>query len=314
MQCHRLRCVITGAGGFVGRALTPLLAAQGYQVVPWSRAEGGFDLDAPAPDLWAERLVATDVVIHLAARVHNLRKHPGGGDDEAYERTNHQGTVALAHAARAAGVKKFIFLSTAKVFGEGSAVPYRANSVPDPQDAYGRSKLAAEQALMRLATPGGMEVVVIRPPLVYGPGVRANFLWLQRLAALPLPLPLASLNNRRAMISVHNLADLIALCVLYPAGSGVVFLCSDDRPYTLPELVTELRAAQGRRPGLFAVPQKLLLGVVRLLLGDGAVARLFGNFELDTAATRQRLNWAPRHTLATTMAAADGGPGKTGSC
>lgn len=295
-----MRCVITGAGGFVGRALLPFLAGRGWQVEGWSRNDG-FDLDAAGSGAdWRRRLAGADAVVHLAARVHQLHED-GDAQLQRYLRVNRDGTARLAEAAGAAGVGRFILLSTAKVFGEGGDGPYGEASPPAPRGAYAASKLAAEQALVEAAGCRGMEFVIIRPPLVYGRGVGGNFLRLQRIAALGLPLPLASVANRRDLVALDNLTDLIALALEHPAAAGRALLCSDGRPYALPELIAAMRRAAGRRPGLLPCPPPLLRGAGRLLLGEAAVARLLDNFELDIGETCRMLGWSPRTGLPETL-------------
>lgn len=297
-----LHCTITGAGGFIGRHLIATLRHRGHPVAAWSRASG-FDLNAPSPDAerrWTEQLRASDVVVHLAGRAHVL-----DGDvaveRELHRRINFDGTVRLAQAAAAAGIRRFIFVSSAKVFGEGKDGPYSAQSPARPQDAYAQSKWNAEQALHALAAQGSMEVVIVRPPLVYGPGVGANFARLARLASLPIPLPFAAVDNRRDLIAVDNLVDLLARCVAHPAAAGATLLCSDGHPYSLADLLTHLRAARGRPRRLFPLPAWCLEQLASLGMGADASRRLFGNFELDIAATRALLDWQPPLDMPTAL-------------
>jgi nucleoside-diphosphate-sugar epimerase len=298
-----LHCTITGASGFIGRNLTGALARRGHSATGWSRASGWFDLAAPPQDaerIWARQLQGTDVVIHLAGRAH-VRGGAIEHEAELHRRINFEGTIRLARAAQAAGVRRFIFLSTAKVLGEGPDGPYSAHSPARPQDAYARSKWQAEQALQELAAEGSIEITIIRPPLVYGPGVGANFARLVRLAGLPMPLPLASIDNRRDLIGVDNLADLIGVCIDHPGARNVALLCSDGQPYSLADLLTHIRAAQGRPRWLFPAPSRCIGMLARTILGRAAANRLLEDFEVDISATCTALAWRPPLAMPATL-------------
>jgi nucleoside-diphosphate-sugar epimerase len=294
-----LHCTITGAGGFIGRNLTSALTRRGHSSTGWGRASGWFDLAAPPIDAdraWIKQLQGTDVVIHLAGRAH-VQEGASAAEAELHRRINFEGTVRLARAAQAAGVRRFIFISTAKVFGEGEGGPYTAQSPANPQDAYAQSKWQAEQALLELAGAGAMEVSIIRPPLVYGPGVGANFARLVRLASLPLPLPLASIDNRRDLVGIDNLVDLIGVCVDHPGARNATLLCSDGEPYSLADLITHIRAAQGQPRRLFPLPAGLIAALARAAMGPAAASRLLSDFQLDISATRAALGWRPPSTM-----------------
>lgn len=298
-----MHCTITGAGGFIGRNLAEPLIRRGHSVARWGRSSGWFDLSAPAHDAdrhWIEQLRGTDVVVHLAGRAHVMR-----GDIERegdlQQRINREGTARLAAAALAAGVRRFIFLSSAKVFGEGDDGPYSISSPARPQDAYASAKWQAEQALRELAANSPMEVVIIRPPLVYGPGVGGNFARLIQLARLPLPLPVAAINNRRDLIGIDNLADLIGTCIDHPNAANNTVLCSDGRPYSLAELLSHIRVAYGRPRRLFALPAPWVNALTSAVLGPAARQRLLGNFELDIDSTRQALAWTPPFDMPTML-------------
>ncbi|HSB96322.1 MAG TPA: NAD-dependent epimerase/dehydratase family protein [Spongiibacteraceae bacterium] len=293
-----MQCAITGANGFIGSALTTSLVQRGHTVAGWSRSSG-FDLTATSPAAdrsWIEQLRGSDAVIHLAAHV-----HVGGADrsveSERHRQINHRGTLRLATAALAAGARHFIFLSTAKVFGEGENGPYGPQSPAQPQDAYSQSKWQAEQDLQQLVATTPMALTIIRPPLVYGPGVSANFARLSQLARLPIPLPLAAIKNRRDMIGIDNLVDLIATCLDRPAAFGKIFLCSDGHPYSIGEVVANIRAASDKPRHLFALPANWINALGTAVLGKAAAQRLFGNFELDIAATCAALEWRPQQTM-----------------
>lgn len=298
-----MQCVVTGANGFIGRALAKLLAQRGHTLTLWTRSSGWFDLASPSQDndqRWIEQLQHTDVVIHLAAHVHVIAG-ASAAEAEQHRQINCEGTLRLAKAAIATGVRRFIFLSSAKVFGEGEDGPYSSRSPARPQDAYSLSKWQAEQGLLQLAANTSMEVVIIRPPLVYGPEVGANFARLMELAQLPIPLPIAAIHNRRDMIGIDNLVDLIATCIDEPAAAGKVLLCSDGKPYSLADVVSIIRRAHGKPRHLFYLPPSWLNIAGKALLGGAATRRLFGNFELDISATRAALSWQPPLDMATIL-------------
>ena len=293
MSFKKTRCVITGATGFIGRTLIPHLRATGHEVTAWPRSDI-FDLastaiDAPPPE-WLTQLRGVDVVVHLAGLAHQRHSAP-----EDYFRVNRNGTLRLAAAAHAAGVKRFIFLSSAKVFGEGGDVIYSEATTPDPQDAYAQSKWQAEQLLVERFAPT-MELVILRPPLVYGRDAKANFANLIQLAKLPIPLPFGGIENRRAMIGLDNLVDLITLCLTHPDAAGKILLCADAELYSLPDIITAIRRALNRDPNLFRLP-KPLLRVLEMLLGSAAAARLFGDFQMDCGKTFAALNWTPPFSM-----------------
>ncbi|MGE3600171.1 MAG: NAD-dependent epimerase/dehydratase family protein [Dehalococcoidia bacterium] len=295
--------VVTGAAGFVGRELTRRLTGDGLQVVATSRRTpppGVIDPQAPfvecdlasGPDPLRSTLSTACAVVHLAAQVHIL--NPGAAQRDAYARNNADTTLALAQTAAAAGVRRFVFVSTIKVNGEATdGTPFAATDTPDPQDEYGRSKWAAEQGLRRIATETGLEVVVVRPPLVYGPQVRGNFRRMLALADRAVPLPLASVRNTRSLISVWNLCDLLALAVRHPAAPGRVWLCSDGRDLSTPELFRLLARGLGRRAPLFPCPPALLRAAGSMLGRRDEVERLCGSLQVDDGPIRRELGWSP---------------------
>lgn len=290
------KLLITGAGGFIGRSIIPFLQHQGDCVACWPSAQTAFNLcNEGAHADWIEKLRGIDVVVHLAAHVHQLTITPT--NNSLAMRINRDGTLRLANAALAAGVKRFVFVSTAKVFGEGEHTPYHLNSAAAPHDEYASSKWEAEQGLLRLTKDTAMELVIIRPPLVYGADAGANFARLQQLARLPLPLPIQAIDNRRDMIGIDNLVDFIALCTRAPAAAGGTWLCSDGKAYSLAQVVTTLRRARGLPPLLFFAPASWVHACAKGILGAAAAQRLFGNFELDITATRAQLQWSPPHSM-----------------
>lgn len=289
---------VTGAYGFVGRALCQAMRAQGLPLRALSRgpqADGAAVLVgdlAEQPDL-AQALAGVDVLIHLAARVHVMRETAADPLAE-FRRANVEASRHLAMAAAAAGVRRLVYVSSAKVNGEDSgATPFRADGPVQPQDAYAQSKWEAEQALRQVAAATGLEVVVLRSPLVYGPGVGGNFLRLLRWVRRGLPLPLAALRNRRSLLYVGNLADALLACALRPAAAGRTYLVCDGEPCSTPELMRRLAQAMGRPSRLWPCPPALLGWATGLLGKTAEWERLAGSLELDDSALRRELDWQP---------------------
>jgi len=297
-----MRIVITGASGFVGAALCRELLARGHTVRGIVRK-----LDPPgaAPpelhqvligDIAAEfdrraLLDGVDAVVHLAAIAHR-----SDDPEEEIRRVNVDATVRLAEAA-AGLVRRFVFLSSVKVHGEDSGSgAYGEADAPRPEDSYGRSKLEAERALTGIATRSGMELVMIRPPLVYGPGVKANFLRLLGWVDSGLPLPFASVRNRRSLIYLGNLVDAITRCAEHPAARGPL-LVSDEEAVSIPDLVSRIARALGRPARLLPTPPALLLAAGTIAGRRGEVRRLIGNLVVDPSRARRLLNWRPPHAL-----------------
>lgn len=292
--------LVTGAAGFVGRALLPKLLAAGFRVRAVSRSPVKVGGDATViewqscSDIEDATLEGCDTLIHLAARVHVMRETEADAL-AAFRRVNVDLAERLARRAVAAGVGRFVFLSSIKVNGEETrpGCPFFADDTPAPEDAYGLSKCEAEQALRRISEETGMEVVVIRPPLVYGPGVKGNFRsmldWLDR----GVPLPLASLDNRRSFVGVDNLCDLIVRCVTHPGAANQTFLVSDDQDLSTPDLLRLAADALGRPARLWPFPPALLEQTAALLGKGGIARRLCGSLQVDIGKTKSLLSWAP---------------------
>jgi nucleoside-diphosphate-sugar epimerase len=295
---------VTGASGFVGRALCASLREQGRTVLPLVRNATVEQADAhvvgdlgPETD-WSHALHGVDCVVHCAARVHVMQDDapdPLG----AFRRVNVEGTQTLAMAAAAAGVRRLVFVSSLKVHGEQTlpGVPFQAHTPPAPQDAYGRSKWEAEQALWEVSSTTGLEVVVVRPPLVYGPGVKANFMRLMQLVANGFPLPLGGIHNQRSLLALGNLTDLLQICTEHSAAAGQTFLASDDQDMSTPELIRGLAAAMGRRAALLPVPVSWLRLAGRLTGQTPQIERLMGSLQVDIGHTRGVLSWVPPLTV-----------------
>lgn len=307
-----MRMLITGATGFVGRALVAQAAGTGSIAVRAAVRGTRRDLpvgieamlvgDMSTDTNWRRALTGMDVVVHLAARVH-VMSETAADPLEEFRRVNVAGTLHLARQAAELGVKRFVFLSSAKVNGEGSAVegvrpgtgagPYRESDLPAPEDAYGISKHEAELGLRELGAETGMSVTIIRPPLVYGPGVQANFLALMRAVARGTILPFGSVHNRRSLVALDNLVDFILTCVKHPAAANETFLVSDGEDLSTTELIRGLAVAVGRPTRLVSVPASVLR-IVATLLGKREVARrLLGSLQVDISKARRVLNWMP---------------------
>lgn len=295
--------LVTGANGFVGRVLCEALVTSGRSVRKAVRAAAG-DRNAivvgevgPATD-WRAALSGVGAVVHLAARTHVLRETEPD-PLAAYLRVNAEGTERLARSAAARGVRRLVFLSSVKVNGERTGEhPYTENDAPRPEDAYGASKREAEEALARVAVETGLETVVLRPPLVYGPGVKANFLRLMDYVARGVPLPLGAIVNHRSLIFAGNLAHAIVTALETPAAAGHTYLVSDGEDVSTPALIRMLAQAFGVKPRLLPVP----LGALRIaatLAGKRAeLARLAGSLQVDSSRIRRELGWRPPFTLA----------------
>jgi nucleoside-diphosphate-sugar epimerase len=294
---------MTGATGFVGRGLLkylqetglPFLAAtrQGVPLPEGIKSVAVGNLDANTE--WRPHLAKITSVIHLAGLAH-VRNSLISSQRQAFRHTNVLATERLALQAAAAGVKRFVFLSSVKVNGEFTEPghPFTADDQPAPVDAYGVSKHEAEQSLRRIAAETGMEIVIIRPPLVYGPGVKANFKAMMGWLVKGLPLPLASVtHNRRSFVALDNLIDLVVTCLIHPAAANQTFLVSDGEDLSTSELLVRTGEALGHRARLFPVPLPLLRLGAGALSSQDTYQRLCGSLQLDIKKTIQLLSWTP---------------------
>jgi len=300
------RILVTGASGFVGRHLCSVLRRRGDVVREALRAAPGNEPASPdrvvigdlGPETdWSAAVQNVSAVVHLAARVHVMDDR-AADPLEAFRRVNVRGTETLARAAARAGATRFVFVSSVKVNGEATSDrPYSESDTPAPVDAYGQSKWEAEQRLARVAAETGMPVTILRPPLVYGPEVKANFLQLLRAIDRGIPLPLASIHNRRSLIHVGNFVDAIHAALTHPAAANRTYLVSDGDDVSTPELVRRIAEALGRSPRLLPCPPALLRALGVLAGRSDQVARLTDSLELNIDRIRSELGWRPPFSM-----------------
>lgn len=302
------RVLVTGASGFVGSALVSRLKKEpGTDVVAAvRRAHDNSCLelgDLEAPQFSPSQFEGFASVVHTAARVHVMRDQSSNPLAE-FRRINTTATLALASAAAEAGVQRFLFISSVKVNGETTrpGAPFCADDLPAPQDPYAVSKLEAEQGLFELAQRTGMEVVIVRPPLVYGPGVKANFQSMMRWLRLGIPMPLGGIENRRSLVALDNLVDLLVCCLVHPAAAGQVFLVSDGEDLSTTELLKLLSDALGRPVALWGWTGPVLKPLLSLMRQDALIQRLFESLQLDIGKTHSLLGWTPPVAARTALA------------
>lgn len=300
-----MRVLVTGANGFVGTHLSRMLLEHGCSVRGAVRSLKGLErLDSSveghvvgaidAKTNWGKVLEGVDVVVHLAARVHVL--HDMASDPlEAYREVNVCGTQRLLEASVEAGVRRFVFMSSVKAVGESTpnGHVYTESDACNPEDDYGRSKAEAEQIVLEFATNGEIEGVILRPPMVYGPGVKANFLRLMQVVKAGVPLPLKNVNNKRSMVYVNNLADAVRVCIEHPDASGQVFFVADDESLATSELVRELAQAMNKPARLIPFPVPIMRGMARLIGKTGEIDRLTSSLVVGTKKIRTQLGWSP---------------------
>jgi nucleoside-diphosphate-sugar epimerase len=309
------RILVTGAAGFIGRRLCVGLIERGHAVVGCSRRSvepiRGVEL-RPIGDIgpttdWSGHLDRMQIIVHLANRAHRSGREP-------VDRNEAQAAKVLAHSAAKAGVRRLIHMSSVRAMGEATlpGAPFRGTDPPCPRDPYGCGKLAIERALQAAALETGIEIVILRPPLVYGPGVKANFRALVRLVASGLPLPIAGIDNRRSLIFIDNLVDLLGQACLHPGAAGRVLLARDSADLSTPELIRLLGTGLGRPGRLFSVPAPALSMLRRVPKLGPLLARLTLSLQVDDAETRAVLDWRPAVSpeigLAVTAAAFRGRP------
>jgi len=294
-----LTILVTGASGFIGSALTARLLAEGRAFRVTARRAG--ESDAPTVvigDLvgdvdWSRAVDGVDTVLHLAGRAHILGRE--ARSDSSFMRVNVEQTSRLARASAAAGVRRFVFLSSAKVMGdESGAIPFRESDTPRPVGPYATSKLLAEQAALDVARTSSLSVIVLRSPLVYGPGVRANFLALLRAVDRGFPLPFGAVVNARSLIAVDNLVEVLLACAADSSSSSAVYFAKDREDLSTSALIRMMADSLGRSARLVSVPPAVLRFGARLVGRDEMLARLIGTFSIDATLIADRLGWRPR--------------------
>jgi len=347
-----MNVLVTGANGFIGRALCKRMLADGYQVrgavrdgrqmtvLPSGVERVQIGNIGPKTD-WSKALAGIDGIVHLAARVHVMRESVAD-PIAAFRQVNVAGTERLARQAAEAGVKRLVYISSVKVNGEGTEIRGRRSEirdqrsevrgqrsgdggrrsevrdqrseagnriedrggavfsekdVPEPHDPYAVSKWEAEQVLRDVEADTGLEVVILRPPLVYGPGVKANFLRLFKIVERGIPLPFAKIDNQRSFIYLDNMIDAIITCINHPGAAGQTFLISDGEDVSTPELIRRIALVLGKPARLFSIPL-FLMRLTGKLLGKSAVTdRLFGSLTIDSTKIRRELEWKPPYTM-----------------
>ena len=299
-----MRVLVTGATGFVGGAVVSALTERGHIVraclrgpVVCGAQEQAIIGDIGPETEWQDALAGIDAVVHLAARVHVM--HETVVDPlSAFRRVNVEGTRALAEAAAKAGVKRLVFLSSIKVNGEATGPrAFDAKDPIAPKDPYGVSKAEAESALHEIAARTSMEVVIMRPPLVYGPGVRANFLRMMTWLDRGVPLPFGAVDNRRSLVFLGNLADALVSCVEHPEAANQTFLVSDSEDLSTSSLLRRLGQAMGRPARLFFMPPSLMKSTAGLIGMSAQADRLLGSLQVDSQHLRKTLGWQPPFTV-----------------
>ena len=299
-----VKALITGASGFIGQALLKRLGTEpGFELRaavrrPILQPVAGVryvQVTELGPNtIWTDTVSEIDVLVHTAARVH-VANDAAVDPLAEFRRANVEGTLNLARQAVAAGVRRFVFISSIKVNGDGTppGKPYCADDPPAPTDPYGVSKLEAEDGLRELLRGTGTRLVVIRPVLVYGPAVKANFLTMMRWVHRGLPLPFASVHNKRSLVALDNLVDLVVLCSVHPAALDQTFLAADGEDLSTAEMLRRIAFAMNQQVRLFPVPIEVLRGVTSLLGGRDLAQRLFGSLQVDISKARNVLGWAP---------------------
>ena len=302
-----MKVMITGANGFVGRSLCEALACREQSVVSVTRSSisdvipniFNFQIGSVSGDTdWQQGLQGCDTVVHLAARVH-LMTDTAADPLLEFRRVNVDGTLKLARQAMEIGIRRFIFISSIKVNGEFTRFgqKFTVDDHPAPQDAYAISKYEAELGLRELAENTGMEVVILRPPLLYGPGVKANFLVMMQWLARGIPLPFGAIHNKRSLLALDNLVDLIVTCLDHPAAVNQTFLVGDGDDLSTTELLRRMALALGKPARLVPVPPWILQFIATLLGKKALMQRLCGSLLIDISKTKEVLGWEPPITV-----------------
>ena len=303
-----MNILITGSNGFLGQYLCQHLAEQSYRILAQTRKPQKFTHSAVTninfdlnDDLDNIDLSQVDVIAHCAGRAHVMNETATSPLD-AYRQTNVQGTLNLAKKAVQSGVKRFIYLSSIKVNGEQTTnEPFKSSDLVNTDDPYGLSKYEAEQELLKLSKETGLEVVIIRPVLIYGPNVKANFKSMVGLANKKIPLPIGCLDNKRSMVSIYNLADLIHTCMTHPNANGEVFLASDQDDISVKQLFEKLAYHQNNNLIILPVPKSLIAFLASLVGKKAMASRLCSELIVDTSKNTQLLGWTAPYTVDTSL-------------
>ena len=302
-----MKAFVTGATGFIGRTLCSKMLENGWEVKGGIRNESssnclphGVEGVNIGPiencDLQFKDFTGVDVVIHLAARVHMIGERTASALD-IFRKVNAFGAQRLARMAAKAGIKRFIFVSSVKVNGEGAENPYTENDTPAPEDAYGISKREAEDLLVDIVSETGLEIIILRLPLVYGPGVKANFKNLIKISSMGLPLPFKGINNRRSFLYLGNLVDAIMTCLQHPKAVGETFLVSDGQDISTPDLIKMIAAVMNKKPILFSLHPGILKLLCKIAGKSEELKKLRGTLVIDSSKIRNLLSWKPPFTL-----------------
>jgi len=298
-----MKLLITGANGFIGKAITLKLAANkvnkvsvvvrdlSFEFPETVKVHKHFDLETAD---WSAVLKDVDIVIHCAARVHVMNEKSNNPIEE-FRKVNVDGTLRLANQAASQGIKRFVFLSSLKVNGEITEIgkPYTAEDRPNPLDPYGVSKFEAENGLLKISRESNLEVVIIRPPLVYGPGVKANFLSLLRWLDKSIPLPFGRTENKRSFVALDNLVDLICLCCAHPAAKNQIFMVSDGKDLSTTELLRYIGNALNKEAKLISIHPKFIIFLAKLFGKSALSQRLLGSLQVDISKNKILLDWIP---------------------
>jgi nucleoside-diphosphate-sugar epimerase len=301
-----MKILLTGSSGFVGAALAKSILASSFGLVAPTRSVSGANNNSQIDGLagtigeinaatdWGRFLAGVKTIVHCAA-VSEVPKNPALNQLHDLRSVNTDGTLNLARQAALSGVKRFVFLSSIKVNGglTGLGAPFMCDDSPLPVDAYGLSKLEAERGLQTIAREAGMEFVIIRPPLVYGPGVKGNFRMLMQLVEYGVPLPLSNIKNKRSFIGIDNLVDLIIACTTHPRAANRTFLASDDEDLSTSELLNGIAQAMGKSSRLFPCPKKVLAAAAKCVGKSTLADKLLGSLQVDISETKHLLSWVP---------------------
>lgn len=306
-----MKILLTGANGFIGRHLVPLLLSKGHELVLPVRHQGltiaqhatHYLQDFADPAAWSALFQGVEVMIHLAGRAHVL-KEEHGDPTQLFQQANVDFPLQLASIAAANRVRRMVFVSSIGVMGPARAVPFSIDDQPMPVESYAKSKWQAEQVLTAFSQQQALELVIVRPPLVYGPSAPGNFGRLLALAALPLPLPFGAVHNQRSFISVRNLADFLSLCAVHPNAAGQTFLVCDGQDLSTTELLKTVRQRFGRPLWLLPVPVRWLRWLFQQLGAMGLSQKLLDSLQINQSRTSELLQWQPPQSLAEGLAAA----------